>query len=215
MQVGDRAEVGRPVGTRHHRRPQFLPGAEAAALAGQQQRAAGAIRLGIVQRGEQRRQHRLVRRVQLVRPVQHQLAPALAPSRCGPRRSCLPPPFRPRHPPQFRPRRFVQHADELQRMAVGIVEIHARRRHPAEHDRFLDRRAIAGSRGVRPARRSAATDSNTCGSSTSNAMCSRIRSGDVPIDHRPSIALSDDGTQKNATCRAAMRCASGSPSTSR
>ena len=47
MQVGDGTEIGRTIRPRHHRRPEFLSRAEASALAGQQQRAAGAIRLGI------------------------------------------------------------------------------------------------------------------------------------------------------------------------
>src|SRR5262249_53739172 len=59
--------------------PQLLPRAKAASLAGQQQRSAGMVSLGVIECGKQCGQHGLIGSVQLVRPVQHQGAPALAP----------------------------------------------------------------------------------------------------------------------------------------
>ena len=77
MQCSDGAEIWRATGTRHHRRPEFLTGAEPPALAGQQQRTAGMIRHRCIQRVQQRGQHRLVRSVQLLWPIQYKLAPAI------------------------------------------------------------------------------------------------------------------------------------------
>lgn len=57
------ARLGQPV-------VEVLPGAEAAPLTGEQQRAAGLVGLGRFDGGAQRLQHRLVEGIEPVRPVE-------------------------------------------------------------------------------------------------------------------------------------------------
>src|SRR5262249_48565582 len=174
---------------------------EAASFASQQQCTTGVVSLRGVQGSEEGVQHRLIRSIQLVRPVQYQLAPALVLLNAD-----------------FVAHASLRHSDHDTNPSSGrgvssSMQINSNE-WPSGSLKYTLAAGIqeitTGSsigvpvpeHGVTPARRSAATDSNTCGSATSKAMCSRKRSGEVPMDHRPIIDLPNEGTQKNAAPRA-------------